>query len=244
MENYLIIILRTLIGFFSFFILMRFMGKREVGQLSLFDLIIILSIADLMVLGIDGFDKDLLYSLIPMLVVAVIQKIMAFLSLKFAKIRDLIDGKSSYIIINGQINLKEMKKQRYNMGDLYTQLHSLGIKSIQEVEIAILETSGKLSAFKGKKDIDASLPVIISGEIDYFLLESLGKNKAWIEKTKHTQVVDTITTGIADESSISFVTDKKQEIVDFAKTIIDCTAAVADLVGASSDLELPDDFLH
>ena len=59
MENYLIIILRTLIGFFTFFILMRFMGKREVGQLSLFDLIIILSIADLMVLGIDGFDDDL-----------------------------------------------------------------------------------------------------------------------------------------------------------------------------------------
>lgn len=182
MENYLIIILRTLIGFFTFFILMRFMGKREVGQLSLFDLIIILSIADLMVLGIDGFDQDLFYSIIPMVVVSGVQKIMAFLSLKFAKVRDLIDGKSSYVIINGKINVNEMKKQRYNMGDLYTQLRSFGIKSIQEVEIAILETSGNLSAFKAKKDIDASLPVIVSGEIDYVLLNSLGKDKAWIEK--------------------------------------------------------------
>ena len=181
MENYLIIILRTLIGFFTFFILLRFMGKREVGQLSLFDLIIILSIADLMVLGIDGFDQDLFYSIIPMLIVALIQRIIAFLSLKFAKIRDLIDGKSSYIIINGKINVKEMKKQRYNMGDLYTQLRSLGIKSIQEVEIAILETSGNLSAFKIKKDVDASLPIIVSGEIDYILLDSLGKNKNWLD---------------------------------------------------------------
>ena len=180
MENYLIISLRTIIGFFSFFILMRFMGKREVGQLSLFDLIIILSIADLMVLGIDGFDQDLMYSLIPMLIVAVIQKVMAILSLKFTKIRNIVDGKSSYIIINGMINYQEMKKQRYNMGDLYTQLRSLGIKSIQEVEIAILETSGRLSAFKSNKDVAASLPVIISGEIDYFVLAAIGKSKDWI----------------------------------------------------------------
>lgn len=180
MENYIIIIFRTIIGFISFFVLMRFMGKREVGQLSLFDLIIILSIADLMVLGIDGFDKDLLYSLIPMLVVAVIQRIMATLSLKISKIRDIVDGKTSYIIINGRINIEEMKKQRYNMADLYTQLRSLGIKSVQEVEIAILETSGKLSAFKKKGELDASLPVIVSGEIDYILLESLGKNIDWI----------------------------------------------------------------
>lgn len=207
MENYLIIILRTLIGFFTFFILLRFMGKREVGQLSLFDLIIILSIADLMVLGIDGFDQDLFYSIIPMLIVALIQRIIAFLSLKFAKIRDLIDGKSSYIIINGKINVKEMKKQRYNMGDLYTQLRSLGIKSIQEVEIAILETSGNLSAFKIKKDVDASLPIIVSGEIDYILLDSLGKNKNWLDnelKNKNVKLEEILGACIID-NQISIV---------------------------------------
>ena len=182
MENYLNLIIRTLIGFFTFFILMRFMGKREVGQLSLFDLIIILSIADLMVLGIDGFDEDIFYSIIPMLVVAAIQKIMAFLSLKFSKIRDIVDGKSSYIVIDGKINVNEMKKQRYNMGDLYTQLRESGIKSIQEVEIAVLETSGKLSSFKRKEDLVASLPIIVSGQIDYILLESLGKNEEWLYK--------------------------------------------------------------
>lgn len=182
MESYINIIFRTLIGFFSFFILMRFMGKREVGQLSLFDLIIILSMADLMVLGIDGFKDDILYSLIPMIVVAVIQVLIAFLSLKFSKIRNLVDGKSSYIIIDGKVDTNEMKKQRYNMDDLYTQLRSEGIKSIQEVEIAVLETSGKLSSFKKKEDIDASLPIIVSGKIDYVILKSLGKNEEWLQK--------------------------------------------------------------
>lgn len=180
MESYINIIIRTLIGFFSFFILMRFMGKREVGQLSLFDLIIILSMADLMVLGIDGFEDDIFYSLIPMVIVAIIQIVIALVSLKFAKIRNIVDGKSSYIIINGQVDINEMKKQRYNMDDLYTQLRSEGIKSIQEVEIAVLETSGKLSSFKKKEDIDASLPVIVSGKIDYIILKNLGKNEDWL----------------------------------------------------------------
>ena len=180
MESYINIIIRTLIGFFSFFILMRFMGKREVGQLSLFDLIIILSMADLMVLGIDGFEDDIFYSLIPMVIVAIIQIVIALVSLKFAKIRNIVDGKSSYIIINGQVDINEMKKQRYNMDDLYTQLRSEGIKSIQEVEIAVLETSGKLSSFKKKEDIDASLPVIVSGKIDYIILKNLGKNEEWL----------------------------------------------------------------
>jgi uncharacterized membrane protein YcaP (DUF421 family) len=161
---------------------MRFMGKREVGQLSLFDLIIILSMADLMVLGIDGFEDDIFYSLIPMVIVAIIQIVIALVSLKFAKIRNIVDGKSSYIIINGQVDINEMKKQRYNMDDLYTQLRSEGIKSIQEVEIAVLETSGKLSSFKKKEDIDASLPVIVSGKIDYIILKNLGKNEDWLLK--------------------------------------------------------------
>lgn len=182
MESYINIIIRTLIGFFSFFILMRFMGKREVGQLSLFDLIIILSMADLMVLGIDGFEDDIFYSLIPMVIVAIIQIVIALVSLKFAKIRNIVDGKSSYIIINGQVDINEMKKQRYNMDDLYTQLRSEGIKSIQEVEIAVLETSGKLSSFKKKEDIDASLPIIVSGKIDYIILKNLGKNEDWLLK--------------------------------------------------------------
>jgi uncharacterized membrane protein YcaP (DUF421 family) len=182
MESYINIIIRTLIGFFSFFILMRFMGKREVGQLSLFDLIIILSMADLMVLGIDCFEDDIFYSLIPMVIVAIIQIVIALVSLKFAKIRNIVDGKSSYIIINGQVDINEMKKQRYNMDDLYTQLRSEGIKSIQEVEIAVLETSGKLSSFKKKEDIDASLPVIVSGKIDYIILKNLGKNEDWLLK--------------------------------------------------------------
>ena len=180
MENYFIIICRTILGYVLFFFLMKFMGKREIGQISLFDFIIILSIADLMVMGIDDFDSDILFSFLPMIIVAIIQKILAVISLKSSKIRNMLDGDISYIIIDGMINLDEMKKQRYNMNDLYTQLREVGVKSIQEVDIAILESSGKLSVFKSDNKKDYSLPVITSGEIDERVLLIEKKDKKWI----------------------------------------------------------------
>lgn len=182
MENYLIISLRTIIGFIVFFILMKFMGKREIGQLSLFDLIIILSIADLMVLGIDGFDKDILYSIIPMIIVAVIQKILAIISLKISASRTIVDGDTSYIIIDGKINIKEMKKLNYNMSDLYSQLRGCGVRAIQEIEFGILESNGRLSVFKKQEDLKVSLPFIVSGKVDKIVLMKIGKSEKWLNE--------------------------------------------------------------
>ena len=182
MENYLIIIYKTILGYALLYLLMRFMGKREIGQMNLFDFIIILSIADLMVMGIDDYENSIWHSFVPMIIVAVIQKIIAIISLKSNKIRGLLDGKVSYIIIDGKINVNEMKKQRYNMDDLYAQLREEGIKSIQEVETAILESSGKLSVFKNKLEINASLPIITSGKIDYNMLFIMNKDEKWVLK--------------------------------------------------------------
>jgi uncharacterized membrane protein YcaP (DUF421 family) len=185
MENYLIISLRTVIGFIIFFVLMKFMGKREIGQLSLFDLIIILSIADLMVLGIDGFDRDILYSIIPMIIVAVIQKLLALISLKISASRTIVDGDASYIIIDGKINIKEMKKLNYNMSDLYSQLRGCGVRAIQEIEFGILESNGRLSVFKKQEELNVSLPIIVSGKIDKTVLKMIGKNEKWLNEKIH-----------------------------------------------------------
>lgn len=201
MENYLIVIIRTILGYVLFFLLMKFMGKREIGQISLFDFIIILSIADLMVMGIDNFNRDILFSFLPMIIVAIIQKILAVISLKSSKIRNMLDGDISYIIVDGMINLEEMKKQRYNMNDLYTQLREIGVKSIQEVDTAILESSGKLSVFKSNKESYYSLPVITSGEIDEKVLLIEHKDINWINKElnkQHVNLKDVLGASIID----------------------------------------------
>lgn len=203
MQNYLIISLRTLAGYAFLFFLMKIMGKREIGQLSLFDLIIILSIADIMVFGIDGYDKDILYSFIPMLIVTLLQKLVAFIAMRTEKFRKIFDGKESYIIIDGKVNIKEMTKQKYNMDDLYTQLREGGVKAVEEVETAVLEASGNLSIFKNNKKINSTLPIIISGQINKEALLTTRKTKEWIYNELKEQNVN-----ISDVLGASIINDK------------------------------------
>ncbi len=163
MTDTLIIILRTFIGYLILIVLMKFMGKREIGQLSLFDLLILLTIVDIMVVGIENYETNYLYSVVPMVFMAIIQKIVALISLKKVKFRELMDGKVSIIIENGKINIKEMKKNGYNMDDLYCQLRGKDVVSPTEVSYGILETNGKLSVFLKKDYPDMVLPLIVSG---------------------------------------------------------------------------------
>lgn len=163
MTDTLIIVLRTFIGYLILIVLMKFMGKREIGQLSLFDLLILLTIVDIMVVGIENYEINYLYSVVPMVFMAIIQKIVALISLKKVKFRELMDGKVSIIIENGKINIKEMKKNGYNMDDLYCQLRGKDVVSPTEVSYGILETNGKLSVFLKKDYPDMVLPLIVSG---------------------------------------------------------------------------------
>lgn len=163
MTDTLIIVLRTFIGYLILIVLMKFMGKREIGQLSLFDLLILLTIVDIMVVGIENYETNYLYSVVPMVFMAIIQKIVALISLKKVKFRELMDGKVSIIIENGKINIKEMKKNGYNMDDLYCQLRGKDVVSPTEVSYGILETNGKLSVFLKKDYPDMVLPLIVSG---------------------------------------------------------------------------------
>ncbi len=183
--SYVIIIIK--ITFFYFFIAAtyRIMGKREVGQLGIMDLIVSILIAELTALSIESSDKSILYTLIPISFLVFMQMAVAYLSLKIPKLRTIFDGKPSLIINRGHLNFKEMIKQRYNLDDLLLQLREKGIKSIEEVEYAILENNGKLSTFiykKHQKTVIFPIPLILDGQIQTLTLKVLNKNERWLKK--------------------------------------------------------------
>ena len=161
------------------------MGKREVGELSIMDFIVSIFIAELAAMSIDNHNESIFMSLFPMIILVLIQIGIAKISFNNSKIRTLIDGDPSVIINRGKINFKEMLNQRYNLDDLLVQLRSKGIKSIEEVDYAILETSGKLSVFKKEEDKNRSypLPIIIEGEIQEDTLIQINKDKKWLKET-------------------------------------------------------------
>ncbi|XID93634.1 DUF421 domain-containing protein [Paenibacillaceae bacterium WGS1546] len=138
-------LLRTIFMYLFIFLIMRIMGKREIGKLSVFDLVISIMIAEIAVIVIESTDKALLSAVAPILLLVLIQIGIAFLSLKSRKARLLIDGEPSVLIRNGHLNRTEMFRQRYNLDDLLIQLRENQVANIEDVELAVLESSGKLS---------------------------------------------------------------------------------------------------
>ena len=177
----IIVIIRTIFFYLFIFLIYRIMGKREVGQLSITDLVVSLLIAELTVISIVDYEKSMLYSLIPIIVLVLLQCILSYLSLKKPKFRIFLEGNPSVIIKGGKINYNEMLKQRYNLDDLLVQLRDKGYRSIEEVEYAILESSGTLSVFPyetGKSPLP--LPLILDGDIQEDTIKHLKKDKKWV----------------------------------------------------------------
>lgn len=183
--DYIIVLVRTILFYVIITLMYRFMGKREVGQLGIVDLIVSILIAELAAISIDNREESVFLSIIPILVLGLIQITMSYISLKHAKIRDVFDGTPSVMINRGVVNFKEMVKQRYNIDDLLTQLREQHIRTIEEVDYAVLESSGKLSVFQKKdnKFGDYPLPLILDGKIQLDTLSQIKKDQKWIEKT-------------------------------------------------------------
>lgn len=189
--DYLLILLKTLFFYFAIVIFYRFMGKREVGELGIIDLIVSILIAELAAISIEKYDTSIFLMLLPIALLVILQIVLAKVSLKSDKVRSMLDGNASVIIDNGKVNFKEMIKQRYNLEDLLTQLRAKEVKSIEEVEYAILETSGKLSVFT--KDANNSgpypLPLILDGKIQKMTLKRIRRKEKWLYELLETKKV-------------------------------------------------------
>ena len=120
----------------------------------------------------------MLMSVVPIMVLVLIQILVSYITLKSEKLRDIIDGKPTVIIKNGKLNFTEMSKIRYSLDDLLTQLRLQGVKSIDKVKYAVLENNGNLSVFNDNSDYP--LPLILDGVIDYSVLKNIGKDYNWI----------------------------------------------------------------
>ena len=182
--KYFIILFRSVFFYILVSLLYRIMGKRELGELSIIDFIVSIFIAEIVAISIENYNKSILISLIPIMALVLIQVIASKLSMHNSTVRKVLDGEPSVIINKGKIDFKEMKKQRYNIEDLLMQLRSNSIKSIEEVDFAILEVNGKLSIFKKSDDRmrDYPLPLIVDGKIDFDVLKIINKKEDWLKK--------------------------------------------------------------
>ena len=204
------VVYRTI--FFYFFVMLcyRLMGKREVGQLGITDIIVSIMIAELCAISIENIDNSIFLTIVPIAILVAFEIGIAYISIKSRGFRTFISGKTSLIINKGIINYKEMIKQRYTLDDLLFSLRQRSIKSLEEVEYAFLESNGKLSIFKYnlfKTEGKYPLPVIVDGVIQKETLKNIKKSTFWLKLYLQKQELS------LDEIFYAFYKNKKVYII-------------------------------
>ncbi|MBP1761347.1 MAG: hypothetical protein H6Q64_889 [Firmicutes bacterium] len=140
-----LVIIRTLILFAATVIFLRIMGKRQIGQLQPYELVVIIMISELAAIPMQNTGVPLLNGLLPIFVLFTSEVTLSFIAMKSERARGVICGKPSILIENARIMESELRRLRYNINDLLEQLREKDVTDISSVEYAILETGGQLS---------------------------------------------------------------------------------------------------
>lgn len=190
----LLLVIRTAVLYVVTMVSMRVMGKRQIGQLQPFELVVILIISEMATIGVQDNDQPLLHSLLPIVTITVLQISIALVNMKSRAFRQLVCGRPTYVIKGGEILEEEMRRLRLNINDLLEQLRYKGFFDVADVEYALMETNGQLSVMPradkrpvGPADLALyvaherpALTVIADGEVEPVHLREAGLDEKWL----------------------------------------------------------------
>lgn len=177
-------VIRTLFFYFFITFAYRIMGKREIGQLGVIDLIVSILIAEIVAISIEKTDESIFLAVLPISVLVLLEIGLGFLSIKSRLFNKIFGGKPTIIINEGKVVYKNLVNQRYTIDDLLLELRKKGIASIEEVEYAFLETNGQLSIFKYKPlkiKSPLPLPIIVEGVMQEENIKNINKTEEWVD---------------------------------------------------------------
>ena len=191
-----IVLVRTLIIYFSLLLVLRLLGKRQLGEMELSEFVVAALIADLAAHPLQDMGIPLLNGLVPILVLFCCEVLIAGFSLKSIRLRALVFGNPSLLIVHGRILQKEMYKNRFTLDELMQELRAQGITDLNTVAYGVLETNGRLSLILSPperavtpRQIGLACPaesypsiVISDGRVLEANLRHLGLDRTWLER--------------------------------------------------------------
>lgn len=192
-----IVFIRTLIIYFALLLILRLLGKRQLGEMELSEFVVASLIADLAAHPLQDIGIPILNGLVPILTLFCCELIIAGLCLKSIRLRNLLFGAPSILIRSGMIDQKAMRQNRFTLDELMQELRSQGITDIRKIAYAILETNGRLSVIPSPasapvtpevlgyhSEEEACLPIILISD-GRLLSENLcraGLTEAWLNE--------------------------------------------------------------
>lgn len=192
----LITFIRSILLYIIVLVVMRLMGKREIGQLQPFELAISIMIADLASTPMADAGIPISNGIIPILALLVMHLTISILNIKSIKARQILCGKPSILIYRGRIDEKMLKKERFTVNELEERLRGNNVINLGDVEYAILETSGQVTVIQKpeKKNVTAedlglkpeyeglAYDLVLDGKVMYENLKILKKDYDWLKK--------------------------------------------------------------
>lgn len=188
-------IIRTLILYFLVVVALRLMGKRQIGKLQPYELVVLIVLAELATIPMEDIRIPLLSGVVPILVLLVVEVGLSYFTMKSERLRGIVCGTPAILIQNGKIVEQELVRLRYNINDLLEQLRAKNFPNIADVEYAILENSGEISIIpKSQKrplnPADLNIPtkyegipmtLIIDGYLFENNLDKINLSKEWLK---------------------------------------------------------------
>jgi uncharacterized membrane protein YcaP (DUF421 family) len=197
----------TAVGsFIVLFILVKIMGKREVSQMSMFDYINGITIGSIAAEMATSLEDDFLKPLIAMLVYAALTFLIAYITCKSMKAREILEGKSLILLDDGKLYKENLRKAKIDLNEFMMQCRSSGYFDVSNIQTAILENNGKISFLpvteqRPATPYDLNLKpeqekllanVIVDGHIIKDNLRVTGNDEKWLEKQLHAQDVSDV----------------------------------------------------
>ena len=187
-------IIRTVVLYLLIVASMKIMGKRQIGQMQLSELVTVTMLSELASYSILDSDIPLIYSIIPVFVLIALEVSISFFSVKSRFISRLFDGRPSFIIYKGELDQKELLTSRLTLTEVISEIRIAGFKSISDIYYMILEPGGKISVIPKaeKQPLDPSTingkisengidhALIIDGELIPSAFPVVGKDYSWL----------------------------------------------------------------
>ncbi len=211
-----VIFIRTLITFITLIVVMRLMGKRQIGEMQPFEFIVTLIIADLACIPMTDISIPLTYGLVSILALFLLHQLLALIEQTGDLAKKIISGKPSIVINKNGVDFLELKKNNMGIDDLIESMRAAGYFSLDDVDYAIFESNGKLSAFESNKtETPTSIPLLIidQGKVMKRNLNVLRANESMITEflKTHNATIKNTEVMTVDGNGRTYFKQKKQK---------------------------------
>lgn len=181
-EEIIVIILRSIIAIFILYIVTRFLGRKQMSQLTIYDYIVGITIGSIAADAIISLNEHFINGIIAIITFGLASWLISYFSLKNTKINQILNGKSITLMENGEFVYDNLKKSKITVDKFLSLARLNGYYDINVIDYAILENNGDISFLKKEDKNGYQSTLIIDGEIQKDILERLGKDIIWLNK--------------------------------------------------------------